>query len=71
MNSDILCEVSFGGKVRCIFPKAYATTCNTDYTNWPYDIEFCSIRLLAIPELFASLGQDSIKNSVIVYYASA
>ncbi|KAL5279362.1 nAChRa9 family protein [Megaselia abdita] len=37
------CEVSYSGKVSCIPPCSYKTTCDRNYRNWPKDRHECAL----------------------------
>lgn len=39
------CGVDYTGQVNCAWRTFYQASCNLDYTNWPFDTQFCQIRI--------------------------
>ncbi|XP_024946149.1 acetylcholine receptor subunit alpha-like [Cephus cinctus] len=41
------CSVNNNGLVNCLPEVKYVTHCDADYTNWPFDIQTCTVRLVS------------------------
>ena len=57
ISPNVFCELNFDGKIRCEFLMEYSAICQTDNSNWPYDIHLCTIILQPLPGLIPSEGQ--------------